>query len=177
MTLPTKAMPPQAVLRDYFDYIPSSGEFTWKDRAYVRKNVRGQIAGSAAGSTGYRAVMFKKKIYQVHRLIWMWMTGDDPGDAIIDHINHDRDDNRWENLRLSDWSKNVENLKNGRPSLRKLAEPNICPNEGGFRVQLKRSGQRYRKQFRTLEEAVAWRDDVLTTLDKSFGPVSRDVRD
>ena len=71
--LPTKAMPPQAVLRDYFDYIPSSGDFTWKDRAHIRKNVRGQIAGSAAGSTGYRAVMFKKKIYQVYlHYLYIW---------------------------------------------------------------------------------------------------------
>ena len=175
MMLPTKAIPSMTVLRAYFDYIPSSGDLIWKKEPPVTKKMRGKIAGSVTGSRGYRAVALKGTMYQAHRLIWSWVTGDDPGDAVVDHINHDRTDNRWENLRLADWSKNTENLKNGRPSRRKLVEPNIYPTEYGFRVQIKRDGVRYRKHFQWLDDAVAWRDKI-TTHGGLSGPVCRDVR-
>lgn len=159
--LPTKAMPSQEILREYFDYIPTTGCLSWRDKPEVSKRVRGKLAGTQLG-TGYRSVWFKGKLYLAHRLIWTWMTGDDPGEAIIDHKNHNRADNAWENLELSDWSKNMENMRDGRPNLRKLKEPNISMQDGRYRVQIKRGGIRYRSAtFKTLQEAVAWRDEVI----------------
>ncbi len=54
--------------------------------------------------------MFNQKLYKVHRLIWLWMTGDWP-EKDIDHINGVRDDNRWINLRLADDKRNQQNAK------------------------------------------------------------------
>ena len=50
--------------------------------------------------------MLDRKSYRAHRLIWKWMTGDDP-EREIDHINQDPYDNRWENLRLATPAQNV----------------------------------------------------------------------
>lgn len=37
------------------------------------------------------------------------MTGEDPSDMEIDHINNTRDDNRWDNLRLVITMENAQN--------------------------------------------------------------------
>jgi hypothetical protein len=96
------------ILREYFDYNPDTGIMTW-----IKNPPRGQkVAGNSFGnySNGYLIGMFKRKMYRVHRLAWMWMTGEwPPGD--IDHINGIRDDNRWVNFRIADDVQNQQNAK------------------------------------------------------------------
>jgi hypothetical protein len=47
------------------------------------------------------------------------MTGEDPGDMTIDHLNRNPFDNRWSNLRLADGSLQIRNQKNrGRSQYR-----------------------------------------------------------
>ena len=46
---------------------------------------------------------------RIHRLIWVWMTGDDLGTDVIDHINGDPYDNRWVNLRRCTRAQNQMN--------------------------------------------------------------------
>ena len=45
----------------------------------------------------YRKLTFDREIYLSHRIIWMWMTGEDPGEMEVDHIDRDRFNNRWSN--------------------------------------------------------------------------------
>lgn len=72
----------------------------------------------------YRKVTINQKKYYQHRLIWKIMTGDWPN--IIDHINGDKLDNRWENLRNVSYRDNLNNTKrhrNGRlPGTRRRNE-------------------------------------------------------
>ena len=46
-----------------------------------------------------------------HRLAYYFMTGEDPADMQIDHINLDKSDNRWENLRLATHTQNSANAR------------------------------------------------------------------
>lgn len=39
------------------------------------------------------------------------MTGDDPGDLTIDHVNRNPFDNKWKNLRLADHSLQMKNRR------------------------------------------------------------------
>lgn len=72
------------------------GRFFWL------RSGKGRMPGLQVGSFdvhGYGQVNFKRTVYKEHRLVWLFVTGEWP-DGQIDHINHDRRDNRFENLRI-----------------------------------------------------------------------------
>jgi len=85
----------QAEVRRLFDYDPDTGALTWRIRR-GRATV-GACVGSLQ-SEGYFQTKINYKRYLVHRLIWLWWHGETPKDQ-IDHINHDRIDNRIANMR------------------------------------------------------------------------------
>lgn len=57
---------------------------------------------------GYLTPSIDGRRYPAHRLIWLWMTGVWPT-ANMDHINGDRLDNRWCNLREASATQNNAN--------------------------------------------------------------------
>ncbi len=68
---------------------------------------------------GYLHIKFNSKLYFAHRLAWFYEYGKMP-DVHLDHINHDRPDNRISNLREVDNatnSKNVSLMKNNKSSI------------------------------------------------------------
>jgi len=97
--------------KDRIYYNPETGVFTWKQ--YRSSNAKkGDLAGTI-NNTGYRAIRVtvegKQKHLYTHRLAWFITHGELPN--IIDHINHNRDDNRIENLRSVNNSENLRNSK------------------------------------------------------------------
>ena len=88
-------------------YDPGTGVFT---NLRTRANARiGSEAGAISGR-GYRYIMVHRKLYLAHRLAFLWMTGEFPQDH-VDHINGNRSDNRWENLRCASREENQKNRK------------------------------------------------------------------
>lgn len=95
-------------LRALFHYDPDSGEFTRVITAGKRRTRSGRVG--SADLYGYKTTRIGGKSYKLHRLAWLYMTGEWPkGD--IDHINGQRSDNRFANLR--DVTRKV-NLQNQR---------------------------------------------------------------
>ncbi len=83
-------------LCELLEYNPETGDWHWlQDRQCVGA---GEIAGGVLPRTGYRLICVDYKNYAAHRLAWLYMTGGWPK-GVIDHINLDRADNRWINLR------------------------------------------------------------------------------
>ncbi|NDE62306.1 MAG: HNH endonuclease [Cyclobacteriaceae bacterium] len=94
-------------LKAILNYNSLTGVFTW---ASPRPKIRvGQKAGYLHKS-GYFHIEIKGKYYAAHRLAWFYMTGKWPKDQ-IDHINRNKTDNRFENLRECSNGQNRANSK------------------------------------------------------------------
>lgn len=138
-------------INELFDYNAQSGNF-------VRKVVRGgQPIGSVAGtkdSYGYLQFAVDGRLYLAHRMAWLVTHGEMP-DCEIDHINHDRADNRIDNLRLATRMANMHNLKAAR-SDSKTGIAGIALKKHGYVARIQNAGKRvYLGCFKTLEEANA----------------------
>lgn len=100
-------------------YNPETGLMYW------RKWHRGRPAlFESIGSmqpNGYLVVTIAGERHLVHRLAFFYMTGQWPKDE-IDHINRDRLDNRWVNLRDVPRSVNAKNRSPRRVMSRQIVE-------------------------------------------------------
>ena len=94
----TKTLPTSELLWQQFDFDPLCGHL-------IRKvSCDGKAAQRIKAHTcnGYRVFNVGKQFYE-HRLVWKWVTGQDPHGS-VDHINRNRQCNQFWNLRvLPDW--------------------------------------------------------------------------
>lgn len=147
MPRPAKKLPTQEAIKQLLDYDPETGYLTWKETRRFRK--KGARAG-CVDSLGYRVIcMAGNSGYKAHRLIWKFVTGEEP-QGTVDHINGDKDDNRFENLRLADMSQQNWN-KSTKGYWRKGKK---------FQVRIKKHNRVvFDKTFATEEEAIKARDE------------------
>lgn len=103
----TNAVITAAQLRAILDYNPDTGLFVWlvdmSDRVHA-----GDLAGKRSKCGWYPRIRINGRLYLAHRLAWLWMTGEWPS-AEIDHIDCDRGNNGWANLRAATHSQNNAN--------------------------------------------------------------------
>lgn len=95
-------------MKQFFDYNPDTGELYWKVPR-GQKMKAGQRAGSL-DTKGYIQVRLVPYTIRAHRIAWAIMTGKWP--TLIDHINRNKADNRWINLREVTQAENWANNKN-----------------------------------------------------------------
>lgn len=100
----------QEELKKLLHYDEFTGKFTWLVQR--GKMTPGMPAGSI-GNRGYASVNIGHRNWRSNRLAWLYMTGEMPT-MYIDHINGDRSDNRWKNLRELSHSANLQNMKHAR---------------------------------------------------------------
>jgi len=97
----------QERLKTLVHYEPMTGSFTWnQSRPKCKK-------GTKAGCnmrTGYVCIRIDNRLYTAHRLAWFYMTGSFPLEQ-LDHINGNRADNRFANLRQATNAENAQNRR------------------------------------------------------------------
>jgi len=96
----------QERLKELVSYSPDTGLFTAIKNRKGSKNKTGSILGSFT-KAGYIEFAIDGKNYYAHRLAVLYMTGCLP--EITDHINRNRSDNRWTNLRVCTQQVNTHN--------------------------------------------------------------------
>lgn len=146
----------QEIIKQYLNYDPYTGEFTWKTK-HCSKVIIGAVAGSI--NRGHRVINFAGCLYPEHRLAWLYMTGKFP-DGHIDHIDHNEFNNIFSNLR--DVSQKENNMNNSLRVDNRSGEIGIYPIKRKYRVSFQVDvhvgNNRYNKSFKTLEQAIVARN-------------------
>lgn len=119
------------LLRKLVIYDPKTGAFT----ARVRLNQR-IPAGWPLGypKDGYLYVRLLGRHYRLHRLAWLYMTGEWPS-ILIDHFDSDGTNNRWRNLRPGNWSTNAQNQRKAHANS-KTGVLGVCADGEKWRAQI-----------------------------------------
>lgn len=92
-------------LKELIEYDPDTGIMKW------RKDQGRALKGSEAGKVdnkGYRSIQINGTGYAAHRLAYLYVTGRWPA-GIIDHIDRNKTNNAWSNLRNATRTINNQN--------------------------------------------------------------------
>lgn len=155
--LPPSSHPLPSVedLRALFSYDSDTGLLT---RIAPRRNGSGLIFSDVGKVAGYRhkqnrywMVKVREKLYRAHRVIWAMVTGAWP-EEFIDHIDGDRGNNRWSNLRVVSNAINCQNRKGRTGTHASLLGVSRCRDK--WRANIKVGAKRISLgRFATPEEA------------------------
>lgn len=155
-------------------YNKETGKLFWKNRPrkhfntargyhYFNTCYPGKEVGSI-NSNKYLTIRFNNKTYQVHRIIWLLETGEFPINE-IDHINHNRQDNRWSNLRQVSTIGNSRNMSMKKANTSGVTNVTWRKDNNKWRAYVMlNSRQTHLGYFDTKEEAA---EIVRTTLEEN----------
>ena len=141
-------------LRELLNYDPQTGVFMWCNP--ITNAVKaGQSAGHVDKSHGYRKISVAGGQYYAHRLAWFYMTGKWPRSQ-IDHINMDRADNRFCNLREATNAENNNNRGLSRRNTSGAKGVHFFRRVKKWKVAIRNNGQQiHLGYFSTKSEAEA----------------------
>jgi hypothetical protein len=150
-------------------YDPETGDFV----RLVRH--RRWKAGDKAGtlhSTGYVHIGINKKLYKAHRLAFLYMNGEWPKDE-VDHINRDKSDNRWCNLREATRAQNMWNIGMYTTNTSGFKGVYWDKQYDTWRAEIHRNGKRvFSARFNTAEEAHAAYTSAACLVHREFARAS-----
>ncbi len=134
----TKAnpLPSQEQLHELFDYSIVEGSFYWRKSGTGRK--MDKPAGHLEGM-GYVRITVDGAHYLAHRLAWVYITGEDPGELSVDHENGDKANNAFHNLQLLTHQQNVTRRHKPETGSSKYRGVSKAPS-GRWRARLKHDG-------------------------------------
>lgn len=149
-------------LRRNLLYNPDTGEWTWliSQSNFIQA---GRRAGKIVGG-GYRQIGFHGHWYYSARLAWFYMTGEWPGEQ-VDHINRDRVDDRWVNLRQASFGDNQANKKLQSNNTSGYKGVSWDKATGMWEVRVNRV---YHGRYENIEDALRVRDETAAELQGEF---------
>lgn len=108
----------------------------------------------------------KGKAYyvRVHRMIWELTNGPIPDGLQVDHIDRNRQNNLIENLRVVTCAENNQNKGTYCTNKLGLKHINKRHDRDLYTVSIRKFGRRYVSYHKSLDEAVAARNKLLSEL-------------
>jgi len=135
-------------------------------RVFSKK--RNKFLKATPNSRGYLRLNLckdgKLKLFQIHRLIALHYIPNPNNYEEVDHLDRNRQNNSIDNLRWVDRSMNQQNT--GVRITNKLKIKNISPHENGYRFQKIVNGKIHTKKFKTLEDAIKYKEEYLNQLER-----------
>jgi len=159
-------LPDAEILRQFLRYEPDTGKLFWLERGRehftserIWKSWNGKNAGKEAftyvDDYGYRKGRVSGLTIRAHIVIWAIVHGTVPS-GVIDHINQDRADNRFCNLREVD--KRTNHLNMGRNKRNTTGVTGVCLFRKRWQAMITVNYKSiYLGRFDTMEEALAAR--------------------
>jgi hypothetical protein len=150
------------IIEDFPDYQVSTLGRVKSTKFHKEKIMKPRLCGKYL----YVDLWKNKKLHMflLHRLIGITFLPNPENKPEIDHINRNKLDNRLENLA---WATKKEQAANRDNWFRttNTGEPYISfRKDQRFTVQKSIQGKKYHKFFKTLEEAIAYRDTILNQI-------------
>jgi hypothetical protein len=172
-----RKLPDRDLVRQLLHYDVASGVFAWKPRPRSmfrnEQNFRlwnTRYAGKAAGTinpAGHLRVAVGHIQYHAHRLVWLYMHGE-PVPDVIDHIDHNKLNNRFTNLRAATKLQNGANSGKRKNNTTGIKGVGLLPH-GSYRARIMFNGKDIALgRFKTLEEAAKARFEAATRLHGVF---------
>ncbi|KAK46236.1 Fis family transcriptional regulator [Caballeronia jiangsuensis] len=155
-------------LKHLLSYDPLTGEFTAKV-SLGRKVKKGEKVGTT-NTSGRRYTTLRYKQYQLARLACYYMTGSYPHDCWVDHINGDKSDDRWSNLRP------VTPKQNGQNNNKHLNKPfaGVRQRKSDWLVNVRIDNDAYYLGgYPTLLDAMAAKISKINEVKGEFSPFRR----
>jgi len=143
----TNQLPTQQYLLSILEY--KDGELYWKIKPKHSKIKIGDIAGCIT-TEEYRQITIDKIRYYAHNLIWKMLTGNDP-QFEIDHLDHERSNNKIENL--CDTNENAKNQSKRKHNTSGVTGVDFDKSVNRWRVKIQNNNVIYIKRFDTKMEA------------------------
>jgi hypothetical protein len=142
-------------------------EYQVSNLGRIKRGEKIKAFGYCGGLTKYHKVsLYNDKrcsTKMVHRLVAEAFIENPDDKPQIDHINQDSFDNRVENLR---WVSGSENCLNKKPWFvgSNTGEPYISLYNNNYQVAKTINKKKVRKFFKSLEEAIEYRDSILNQI-------------
>lgn len=162
----------QELITKLFHYDKETGIF----KRIGRLKSNGEITpcdfvGKATSTHGYLQYTVKNKTYDVHRLIFLYVTGKFPEND-IDHIDGNRINNKWDNLREVTRAINLRNVGKRGENSSGVTGVGFHKQSGKWRVFI---GSHFKCGFSTIEEAIEYRKSKEIELGYSEDHFKREV--
>ena len=177
-------------INENFRYEPNTGLVYWKKFSTTSGPKRSTKKPTGfVESTGYVRVFFRINNHNekllAHRLAWYLYYGEVPTN-IIDHIDHNRSNNKIDNLRETNSSKNTRHSSIKKAKLKKRLEGNCIgvfkrrsnncikkPYQALIKVNYKMLSLGY---YTTMVEAAKARDAyIIEKFGSDCGPTNKDI--
>lgn len=146
---------------EYFSY--KDGWLYWKIKPSSKVSIGDKC--QSISTPGYIRVRLNGKCYQAHRIIYEMHYGRIPELMEIDHINHDRADNKIENLRIVTVKENRKNQSRSSKNSSGVTGVSWHKGTGKWLVRAYLDGSKnYGGLFIEIGDAIAARNDLYESL-------------